>query len=81
MLGYVYTLRSDGVTINSNPMLPGMVYDGDVTGYDLKVLSSRTMVSANWEGFGELRQPKGVSEILTGNQFTSFYHINRGAGV
>ncbi|XP_053400990.1 uncharacterized protein LOC123541000 [Mercenaria mercenaria] len=68
MLGFVYTLRSDGVTINSNPMLPGMVYDGDVTGYDLKVLSSRTMVSANWDGFGKLRQSKGVSEILTGNK-------------
>ncbi|XP_053401006.1 uncharacterized protein LOC123523226 isoform X2 [Mercenaria mercenaria] len=68
MLGFVYTLRSDGVTINSNPMLPGMVYDGDVTGYDLKVLSSRTIVSANWEGFGELRQPGDISEILTGNK-------------
>lgn len=70
MLGFIYTLRSDGVTIKSNPMLPGMVYDGDVTGYDLKVLSSRTLVSANWEGFGELRQPTAVSDILTGNSFS-----------
>ncbi|XP_060596420.1 uncharacterized protein LOC132750448 [Ruditapes philippinarum] len=68
VLGYVYTLRSDGVTINSNPMLPGFVYDGDITGHDLKVLSSRTMVSANWEGFGELHQPGSISEILTGNK-------------
>jgi hypothetical protein len=50
-------------------MLPGFVYDGDITGYDLKVLSSRTNVSVNWEGFGELHQPGSISEILTGKYF------------
>jgi len=66
MIGYTYTLRSDGVTVSANPMLPGTVYDGDVTGQDLTVLDSRTNVTANWNGFGEAKSPTGLAHVLTG---------------
>lgn len=69
MIGYTYTLRSDGVTINTNPMLPGSVYDGDVTGYDLTVLPSRTNVTVNWDSFGESRSATGVARVLTGSVY------------
>lgn len=51
-IGYQYTLRSTGVTIENTPLLPGKVYDGDIEGYDLNYLSSKTRVYANWNGFG-----------------------------
>jgi hypothetical protein len=51
-IGYIYTLRSNGVTIQETPLLPGKVYDGDLEGFDLKFLPSTTKVHANWNGFG-----------------------------
>lgn len=51
-IGYVYTLRSNGVTIQETPLLPGKVYDGDIDGFDLNFLPSVTKVYANWNGFG-----------------------------
>ena len=51
-IGYQYTLRSTGVTIEDTPLLPGKVYDGDIAGYDLNYLPSKTRVYANWNGFG-----------------------------
>lgn len=55
-IGYSYILRSNGVTISSNLLIPGEVYDGSVEGYDLTVIPSRTVVSANWGKFGEGRE-------------------------
>ncbi|XP_062596534.1 uncharacterized protein LOC134257978, partial [Saccostrea cucullata] len=51
-IGYQYELRSTGVTIESTPLLPGKVYDGDIDGFDLNYLPLKTRVSANWNGFG-----------------------------
>ena len=51
-LNYTYTMRSNGVTIKQDPLLPGKVFDGDVDGYDLNFLGSKAMVTANWNGFG-----------------------------
>ena len=51
-LNYTYIIRSDGVTIKQEPLIPGKVYDGDVIGYDLNFLPSKSMVTANWDGFG-----------------------------
>lgn len=51
-IGYQYVLRSTGVTIEDTPLLPGKVYDGDIEGYDLNYLPSKTRVYANWNGFG-----------------------------
>jgi hypothetical protein len=75
MMNYVYTLRSDGVTIDSNPMLPGIVYDGDLTGYDLKVLPSRTNVSANWDGFGHDRDQTSVENAGKGKILILFKQV------
>lgn len=51
-IGYQYTKRSSGVTIQGTPLLPGKVYDGSIAGFDLNVLPSPRTVSANWNGFG-----------------------------
>ncbi|XP_070574642.1 uncharacterized protein [Ptychodera flava] len=51
-LGFTYSLRSNGVTIQKEPLLPGHVRDGDVIGYDLNYQASITSLSANWDDFG-----------------------------
>ncbi|XP_076085497.1 uncharacterized protein LOC143056293 [Mytilus galloprovincialis] len=65
-IGYSYFLRSDGVTIQQNALLPGRVFDGDMTGYDLNVLSSQSIVFANWDGFGLPSNTIAQVDILTG---------------
>jgi hypothetical protein len=67
-LNFTYIIRSDGVTIEQDPLLPGKVFDGDITGYDLNFMPSKTMVTANWDGFG---LPAGASvqvDVISGNQ-------------
>ena len=51
-IGYQYTMRSNGVTIQETPLLPGKVFDGDIDGYDLNYQPTKSSVSANWNGFG-----------------------------
>ena len=51
-IGYEYTMRSNGVTVQETPILPGKVFDGDINGYDLNYQPTKTTVSANWNGFG-----------------------------
>lgn len=51
-IGYEYTMRSNGVTVQETPILPGKVFDGDIDGYDLNYQPTKTTVSANWNGFG-----------------------------
>ncbi|XP_070562332.1 uncharacterized protein [Ptychodera flava] len=52
-LGYSYSLRSDGVNIMMEPLLPGIVRDGDIVGLDLNYQASVVTLSANWDGFGQ----------------------------
>ncbi|KAK3612537.1 hypothetical protein CHS0354_024514 [Potamilus streckersoni] len=66
-LGYQYTIRSDGVTIHEHPLVPGQVYDGDVFGYDLNIMKTKSKATANWEGFGVPRDAIKKVDILTGN--------------
>ncbi|XP_052806221.1 uncharacterized protein LOC128235438 [Mya arenaria] len=54
-IGFSYTLRSNGVTVSSDVLIPGEVYDGAIQGYDLTVQQSRTNVSANWDAFGKVK--------------------------
>lgn len=73
-LGYSYILRSDGVTIQQNALLPGRVFDGDMAGYDLNVLTSQSIVRGNWDGFGLPADTIAQIDILTGNSyFTNIY--------
>ncbi|XP_077992165.1 uncharacterized protein LOC144446291 [Glandiceps talaboti] len=52
LLGYTQSLRSDGITVQKEPLLPGQVRDGDVLGFDINYQPSVTTLSANWDGFG-----------------------------
>lgn len=51
-LNYTYIIRSNGVTIEEDPLIPGRVFDGYIPGFDLNVQPSRRKISANWDGFG-----------------------------
>ena len=64
-LGFQYMLRSDGITIHDQPLVPGFVYDGDVIGYDLDVINSKSTVTCNWKGFGTA-ESRTVENVLTG---------------
>ena len=69
---YTYTLRSDGVTITAHALIPGYVYDGDVAGFDLIVLPFTSMVTANWDKFGDSAPLKNVA-VKTGGPFSIYY--------
>ncbi|KAK3612515.1 hypothetical protein CHS0354_024486 [Potamilus streckersoni] len=66
-LGYQYTIRSDGVTIHEHQLVPGQVYDGDLFGYDLNIMKTKSKATTNWEGFGVPRDAIKKVDILTGN--------------
>ena len=52
-LGYTYSTRSDGITVQVEPLLPGVVRDGHITGFDLNYQPSVTSLSGNWDLFGK----------------------------
>ncbi|XP_019624877.1 PREDICTED: uncharacterized protein LOC109470382 isoform X2 [Branchiostoma belcheri] len=52
-LGYSYSVRSDGVTVKLEPLVPGVVWDGPIIGFDLSYQQSVTTLSANWDSFGK----------------------------
>ncbi|KAI8485273.1 hypothetical protein Bbelb_370200 [Branchiostoma belcheri] len=52
-LGYSYSVRSDGVTVKLDPLVPGVVWDGLIIGFDLSYQQSVTTLSANWDSFGK----------------------------
>ncbi|XP_066289761.1 uncharacterized protein [Branchiostoma lanceolatum] len=63
-MDFTYTVRSDGITVMLEPMIPGEVRDGVIVGYDLNFQPSITSLSANWDRFGENRD--NVQGILQG---------------
>ena len=67
-LQYTYTIRSDGVTLKLEPLLPGEVRDGPVLGVDLHFQVSTDTLSANWDGFGLDKSPDTLSEHNHGIQ-------------
>ncbi|VDI27589.1 Hypothetical predicted protein, partial [Mytilus galloprovincialis] len=73
-LDYTYILRSNGVTIKQDPLMPGKVFDGDVDGYDLNFLRSKAMVTANWDGFGLPVNTQVQVDIISGNPGV---HVNQ----
>ena len=52
LLGHTYSLRSNGVTVQVEPLVPGVVRDGDIVGVDLSYQPSLSELSANWDKFG-----------------------------
>ncbi|XP_070573609.1 uncharacterized protein [Ptychodera flava] len=65
LLGYSYSLRSDGITIQREPLLPGHVRDGDVMGYDINFQASVKYLAGNWDAFGI--HPSRYTEEELGN--------------
>ncbi|XP_033637389.1 uncharacterized protein LOC117298318 isoform X2 [Asterias rubens] len=47
------TLRSDGITVKRDPLIPGQVYDGLLAGFDLTYQKETDTISASWSGFGQ----------------------------
>ncbi|XP_078660674.1 uncharacterized protein LOC144905141 [Branchiostoma floridae x Branchiostoma belcheri] len=64
-LGDSFILRSDGISIRKEPLIPGEVRDGPVLGLDQNFQLSITTLSANWDQFGIDREVAGV---LDGNE-------------
>ncbi|CAH1239174.1 HEG1 [Branchiostoma lanceolatum] len=54
-MDFTYTVRSDGITVMLEPLIPGEVRDGGIVGYDLNLQPSITTLSANWDSFGDRR--------------------------
>ena len=51
-LGYVRSARSDGLIVEIDPLVPGIVYDGPFPGVDFNHQASLSTVMANWNSFG-----------------------------
>ena len=51
-LGYVRSSRSDGIIVQIDPLVPGVVYDGPFPGIDFNHQASLSTVMANWNSFG-----------------------------
>ncbi|VDI54125.1 Hypothetical predicted protein [Mytilus galloprovincialis] len=66
-LNYTYMIRSNGVTVKQEPLIPGKVFDGDLIGYDLNFLNSKAMVTVNWDGFGLPVSTQTQVDVISGN--------------
>ena len=62
-IGYVRSMRSDGVVVQVDPLIPGVVFDGPIPGYDFDSQASLTSIMANWNSFGGA-DPKRLSEMV-----------------
>ena len=51
--GEVHILRSNGVTVTTRGLVPGLVRDGSISEQDLNYQESVSMLSACWSGFGD----------------------------
>ena len=74
-LDHTYIIRSNGVTVKQEPLIPGKVFDGEVIGYDLSFLGSKAMVTANWDGFGLPVNTKVQVDVLSGKIYLIFRHV------
>ncbi|VDI79784.1 Hypothetical predicted protein [Mytilus galloprovincialis] len=66
-LNYTYMIRSNGVTVKQEPLIPGKVFDGNVKGYDLNFINSKAMVTVNWDGFGWPVNTLTQVDVISGN--------------
>ncbi|XP_066275501.1 uncharacterized protein [Branchiostoma lanceolatum] len=75
-MDFTYTVRSDGITVMLEPLIPGEVRDGGIVGYDLKFQSSITTLSANWDSFGDRRLQGQLDEDE--EQTVEYYEVALG---
>ncbi|XP_022102001.1 uncharacterized protein LOC110985344 [Acanthaster planci] len=71
-LGLAVTVRSDGITVKREPLIPGQVYDGLLVGFDLTYQKETDTISASWKGFGKGTQ---VAETV---EHTGNAEVNKG---
>ncbi|XP_035662464.1 uncharacterized protein LOC118406510 [Branchiostoma floridae] len=57
--------RSNGITVQREPLIPGLVRDGPVPGYDLNFQIADDEISANYDGFGVDRS--SINAVSSGN--------------
>uniref|UniRef100_A0A1I8J5S5 GPS domain-containing protein n=1 Tax=Macrostomum lignano TaxID=282301 RepID=A0A1I8J5S5_9PLAT len=80
-LSHIITVRSSGVVIRLEPIIPGHVFDGSIAGIDLHKQKSYTQLSCNWMGFGNdtiLINPNGGSnsvDKLGQRQAIDYYEV------
>ncbi|XP_066300154.1 uncharacterized protein [Branchiostoma lanceolatum] len=65
-LGKVQIQRSDGITIEAEALVPGVVFGGPITGFHIPYQVSTTEISANWNYFGTERN--NLEGKATGNE-------------
>ena len=74
-LGHVISHHSNGVTIILEPLVPGIVRDGDVIGTDLNFWPHIDHLTANWDSFGN-DQDLNMDIMNNGNEKVFQYSIN-----
>ena len=72
-LGYIKSGRSDPISVEIDPLIPGLVFDGPFTGMDFNHQASLVTLSANWNSFGgnyhdKLSQTVHKYEMAAGTQ-------------
>ncbi|XP_071798137.1 uncharacterized protein [Asterias amurensis] len=71
------TLRSDGITVKREALIPGQVYDGLLVGFDISYQKETDTISASWSGFGQGAPGRAVKH--TGNAKTKKDHVTEQA--
>ena len=76
-LGYSYSLRSNGITVKLEALIPGAVKDGSIFGKDLNYQFSITSLSAWWQGFGADNNELKKKETVTNGKNAYYEYICR----
>jgi hypothetical protein len=62
--GEVHILRSDGITVTTTGLIPGIVRDGPIPEQDLNYQESVNTLTACWSGFGDGSPEQAVAYYL-----------------
>ena len=63
-LGYIRSARSDGITVQVEPLIPGVVYDGPFPGVDFNHQASLHTLMANWNLFGGVKPQRLSQKVI-----------------
>ncbi|KAI8485717.1 hypothetical protein Bbelb_365510, partial [Branchiostoma belcheri] len=82
-LGKVQIQRSDGITIEADALVPGVVFGGTITDFHIPYQASISEISANWNYFGAERnnlvaEATGNEEVQTDenqHQAVAYYEV------
>lgn len=62
IMGMSFLQRSNGITVQLKPLVPGSVFDGPLEGFDLNYQTPTDKLWANWQGFGRSQEKEGGFE-------------------